>query len=387
MFSENHIVSLRQMKRLLVVDLFAATSLVLAPVVCRLAGTSGIFAIAAGCAAAGLFAFILIRIGKNFRGSYGDYCKETLGKWGGAIFMALYCVRLFLMAAMLLAVFAQIVNHTFLTDIPRGVLGTALLLLCVYAVFKGLETRARMGELLFYLAIVPILVIVVLSLPQVNPGRLWPITFLKPEQAVEEMENIGGVQGFAWASVITFSMFSVIEWLLFLKPYVRKTQKAAGAVAAGLLWPAVLNIVILCVCIGIFSVEGMNRESWPVVILMQIVRFPGGFLSRQDGLMLAFWMTGMFMLIGGNIYYGMESLKRIHQKLCKPWMILFPSLFILVVFLGIYLQDATRIMIRFMTFIYMPLAVISPLILWLAGHRKKLRESCGKKDGEKDEMG
>lgn len=53
-------------------------------------------------------------------------------------------------------------------------------------------------------------------------------------------------------------------------------------------------------------------------------------------------------------------------------MILLPGLFVLGCFLGIYLQDATRLFISFMTFIYMPLAVAAPVLLrivWRLRHR------------------
>ncbi len=387
MFSKNHIVSIRQMKRLLVLDLFSGTGLVLPVIVGRLSGSSGIFAIIAGGIAAQVFAIFLLGTGKCYDSSYPSFCESILGRMGGRIVMAVYAIRYFVAAALLLGVFAQIINHTFLTDIPKAVLGISMLLLCIYCVFKGLETRARLGEMLVYLVIVPIVLIIILAIPQIHLDRIVPVELLSESNIGKATPGSGGMTGFWWGSVITFSMFSVIEWLLFLRPNVKKMEKVRRGALMSIVWPILLNILLLIVCIGIFSVKGMNSESWPTVTLMQIVRFPGGFLSRQDGLMLAFWMAGMFMLVGGNIYYGLESFKSISKKLCKPWIIVFPGLFILACFLGIYLQDATRLFVSYMTFIYMPLAVLIPVGLRMvrcfrrkgegqgvAGREKKVRQ-------------
>ncbi len=363
MFSQNHIVSVRQMKRLLVLDLFAGTGLILPMVAGRLSGLSGVFAIAAGGAAAGVFALFLLNTVKDCPDGYPGFCQEILGRWPGHILMGIYALRYFATGAILLAVFAQIVNHTFLTDIPRAVLGTAMLALCIYCVFKGLETRARLGEMLMYFVIIPIVLIILLAIPQIHPDRLWPIEFLGSSQSGKYTQGPGGLPGFLWTCAITFALFSVVEWLLFLRPSVKKMEKACKGAVTGILWPVLLNILILTVCIGIFSVEGMNNEQWPTVVLMQIVRFPGGFLSRQDGLMLAFWMLGMFMLISGNIHYGMESFRSLNKKLCKPWFVVFPAVLILAIFFSIYLTDATRVFIRYMLFVYMPLALIPPVLL------------------------
>ena len=413
MFAKNHIVSVRQMRRLLVLDLFAGTSLFLPAAVGRLTGKAGIFAIALGAVAAGIFALFLLNTGRGCKDGYTAFCTQTLGKWGGRVYLLIYALKYFISAALLLGVFAQIVNHTFLTDIPRIVLGVALLAVCAYCTSKGVETRARLGEMLVYFIIIPVVIIIVLALPQIQLERLWPIELLNDggtaagsmsaavnsqiaagsatavvnsqvaaggASAAIDFQNAatagaGGWRGFIWAAVATFSLFSTIEWLLFLRPNVRRPQKARRGVLMSILWPTLLCILILITCIGVFSIEGMNGENWPTVILMQIVRFPGGFLSRQDGLMLAFWMAGIFILISGCMNYGSESLKTIFPGYRKAWMIVFPAAFVFVCFLIIHQQNASALYIAFMIFAYMPLSILLPLFLRLVHW---LRRSAGK---------
>lgn len=400
MFAENHMVSVRQMKRLLVLDLFAGTSLILPVAVGRLGGRAGIFSIVLGAVAAGIFALFLLNTGRCYKGTYAQFCTQTLGKWGARLYLAIYALKYFLCAALLLAVFAQIVNHTFLTDMPKVILGLALLAVCAYCTSKGLETRARLGEMLVYFIIIPVVIIIILAIPQIQPERLRPLDLL-PASQTEAVQTLGGAVGkagqlgasltsssaladgaggwggFVWAAVVTFALFSVIEWLVFLRPNVRRPGKARRGVLVSILWPALLNILILVTCIGVFSIEGMNSERWPTVILMQIVRFPGGFLSRQDGLMLAFWMAGMFVLISGCMNYGSESLKTVFPKYKKSWMIVFPGAFVFLCFLGIFLQDATAMYIRYMVMIYMPLSIALPVLLRIVHCLRKGRVNRG----------
>ncbi len=373
MISNNHIVSVRQMKRLLVLDLFSGTSLILPIAVTRLSGRMGIWAILAGAIASIVYVCLLLNLGTCYTCSYPQFCKEMLGKWGAGILMGIYSVKYLLAAALLMGVFAQIVNHTFLTDIPKAVLGLGLLVVCMYCVYEGLETRARLGEILIFFVIVPIVMIILLALPQVHLDYLWPIDFAGAGGSyMKDSDFTGGTNGFLASAAVVFSLYSVVEWLLFLRPNVRKMEASKRGAWMSIVWPTVLCLFVTIVCIGIFSVEAMNEERWPTVTLMQIVRFPGGFLSRQDGLMLAFWMIGMFILTSGHLNYGMISLKSVVTKMeDHRWMLLIPAGLVFTAFLEIYLQDATKLYVMYMMFVFAPLGLLTPLFLRLIARFKR----------------
>ena len=137
----------------------------------------------------------------------------------------------------------------------------------------------------------------------------------------------------------------------------KKYWLAAAAAAA-------LTIFIYVACIGVLSVEGAGAEHWPTVILMQVIRFPGYFLSRQDGLMLAFWMGSVFILLSGYIFYTDELTKQLFpKKYFKGTMILW---LILVYGLFWLIQDYGRfeaVYWRLMTFAGMPVSLL--ISAWL----------------------
>ena len=352
MFGNNQKVSAHQLKQLLLLNLFSGTSLILPMAVVRLCGISGVAAIGAGAILTGLFTLFLMGVIRGYSGSYSEFCKCVLGNRWGNVVMGIYGLKYWVATALLLAVFAQVVNHTFLTDIPQWLLGAALLAVCTYAVSKGMETRARLGQLLVWIVIVPFVIVVLLALPKVHLD--WLIT----PNISELGTGLGGTDNFVWAVLLSFACFWPVEWLLF-----QKQQKMQGTVTRAIVWTAVLNIVILVICVGVFSVAGMNGERWPVVTLMQVVRWPGGFLARQDGLILAFWMIGMFILISGCFHYGSQCIKTIVPSFDRPWKTIFPAVGIFLGFSFVSTEDATRWYLIFMIFVYLPLSVGIPILL------------------------
>ena len=148
MFSKNHIVSVRQMRRLLVLDLFAATGLVLPMAVGRLCGTAWDFCNSGRRCRGRCICRTFVEAGGTLPFRLSGFLPGNARRRAGQAVWAIYAIKYFVTAALLLGVFAQIINHTFLTDIPRAVLGMAMLLICIYSVFKGLETRQGSGKCL-----------------------------------------------------------------------------------------------------------------------------------------------------------------------------------------------------------------------------------------------
>lgn len=292
MFSNNGKISSRQAVRLLIMDLFTGACLFLPMVLPRVSGRGGLAALLLGLGLTWLDGLLL---SKCLIQCHHSFIPELGDGWGGRLLRWLYGLRCFASYVFLLSVFTQVLNETFLYTMPKWIIMGGMILVLIYGGIKGLEVRARLSEILFYLILIPIILIGLFSLPEAQWSRLWTLTDT----------TFSGV--FAGA-LITWVLMAPIEWMLYIAPenptdHPVRVFKQAIAIGGGLI------LIIYLLCVAVLDVSGMTDEAWPTVILMQIVKIPGGFLSRQDGLMLSFWIFAMFISLSGALGHASELLK------------------------------------------------------------------------------
>lgn len=337
MFSENEKISGRQLNRLLILDLFAVSSMALPRLLPRLCGGQGFFAIFLGTAAALGAAAVFMKTADCYGDNFYSFSKRQAGSVLSVVFVLFYMLKFLLSAVFILKLFSEVINRTFLTEMPEKVIAALMILTALYSVSKGIETRGRMSEILMWIVLLPIVFIVILSAFEIKGDRIFPMT----------IENGGEI----WAgAALAAAVFSIFEFLLFAVPYVRNKKHTYHFASWAVVAASVLTLLIYIACIGNFSAEGAAAEHWPTVILMQVIRFPGYFISRQDGLMLAFWTCSIFVLLGGYIFYTDELTKQLFPKkyfkgTMLLWLILVYSIFWLVKDYGAFERFYWKVMI------------------------------------------
>ena len=369
MFAQNGSISGRQLHRMLVLDLFAASSIILPRLLPRVCGRQGFYAIAAAVLFAFLISAVYIKAALGCGSDLYGCAVRRGGRTAGGGILLFFIVKFLLSAAFILKMFAEVIGRTFLTEMPKRLVAALMILTALYGVSKGMETRGRLCEILMWLVLVPMMVIVFFAAPQMRGSRIFPM----------EITNVREIfsGGFLCAAV-----FSVCEFLLFAVPYVRRESReqaafwgiyrfAAKAILAAFLCTAAIYIV----CIGVFSSAGAAAEQWPSVTLMQVIRLPGRFVSRQDGLMLAVWMGSVFVLLGSYIFYTAEMTKKLFPKkyfkgTMLLWLALVYGLFWVIDDYGRFEQFYWKIM----AFIGLPASVI--IAVWLLICGKKKENAC-----------
>lgn len=306
MFSNNGKISNHQTVRLLILDVFTGATLFLPMALGRISGGAGIASFILGLlftlANGGLLAW-------SFRRSGGDYIGSLGRRRGGRIFQYLYGLRCFASLVFLMGLYSSVLKDTFLYMTPKWLIIAGMVIVLIYGAGKGIEVRARLSEMLFYLVLIPIILIGLFSLP---------------EGDVLQLVNFSGSsgRGIIEGALVTWIVMAPLEWMLYIVPAQaddRFFKNFAWALIIG--GGLVLLIYVLCVCV--LTVPGMASETWPTVILMQIVRIPGGFMSRQDGLMLSFWIFAMFVSLSGALSHGARLWKFTDrgEKNWKVWLL------------------------------------------------------------------
>lgn len=303
MFSNNNGISIRQLKRLLVFDLFSV-SMVAVPYIATIsAGKNGLAAIIMAAVLAALYGSLLFSLGKNIISvegaetsvSFLNYSKKAVGRVGTLVFCLFYFMKFIMVMVFLLNLFAGVISDTLLPDTSQEIIIATLLLTASYGASRGIEKRARLTEVLYFIVLVPFVIFLVLGLRKVDLGDIAPL-----------ISNVEGKYSILRAGYLVFLTYTALELMLFALPYLKKNsqwKKVNNGIFQAIAITAVLQILIYIVTVGILGVNEAESKIWSAVTTMQVVELPGGFIRRQDSIMLAFWVISIFTVLSSYFFY------------------------------------------------------------------------------------
>lgn len=302
MFADNWKISLRQISRLMILDLFGLSSLILPGRLAGMTGTDGIFCLVLGMAGGLLLLALMQGNIKHMKESYYAYMRENVGQFLADIFMVFYFMYFVALAGYVVYQLNKMILAWLLPQGSYWVTEILVLLLAAYGTMRGIEGRARVYEILFWFLGVPFIIMLVVAAVFVKPDYWTPLLYSEGEMYIEN-------------SIMVWSFLLPIAGLLFLKPFCRKPEKIAGCGKKAIITITVVNVVIYLILTGTFGQNTVQILKWPVITLMSMVKLPGGFLPRQDVTMTTVWFFALFALLHTGVFQGTQILKELcHEK-------------------------------------------------------------------------
>ncbi len=370
MFSDNEKISLRQLKRLLVFDLFSISGLIIPHIATIASGKDGIISIILATLFAIIYSYFILNFAKLSGGRFLEYSSSNLGKPLTFVIGFLYILKLLISCMFAMRLFGEIINETLLEDTDPRIIILIILIVSAYSASKGFEVRARITEVLYFIVIVPIFIFLMIGLGKVQISNLMPLFTKNPG------EIISGGYG-------VFLMYSVIELLLFTSPLInfKKSdinmgKKVYHYVVKALVITGILNLLIFIVTMGILGSAQTGQKLWSMVTILQVIKLPGGFVQRQDAFLLTFWMLSIFTIISAFFYYITLIGKHIFKVPNRNYLLV-P--FLLVIFgisvLPIETEEFYYYFEKYMKYIGIPQSLVLPLLVVLIG---KLRAKSKK---------
>ncbi|MCD8110208.1 MAG: spore germination protein [Clostridiales bacterium] len=293
-FSQNHKISPRQIRRALTLELFGVSSLLLPA---YLAGGSGILGVAAlgiGAAGAGALVCVWDRLSEHC-----DF-EDAKNQIARRVILAVSGIGLLGLAVYVLYVLTTLLRDQLLTAQYELAILITLTAAGIFGLRKGLESRIRVYEVLFWFLIVPLVIMLILACFSVHP-RYWSVTSFS-------------AQGFWKSCGISFLFFSVASLILFFKPHCSEPGAAAKSAKYSIFLALMLNVAVYLILIGIFQDTLLSQLQFPAVFLMSVVKLPGGFFERQDAFMVGIWFFCLFALFHSLLFYGSKSLQNALQR-------------------------------------------------------------------------
>lgn len=348
MFAKNNQISGRQAVRLLTFDLLGYSALAVPSALAEIAGRDGVFSVAAGIAFGFLYLWVLKNVMAQMNGSYGGYLEETCGSILGNLVKAGYYLYFLLLAGRVAAVFAELVVKELLEKQFRLIL-VIIMVLVYYGVSGGIEGRARVYEILFWILLLPLALMMLFALPAVDTDYWTPVF-------AEEAQNI--LQG----GYLVFLCVPALCLIPFLAEFVREREQIYACGRKALALTGGILLVLYLILLGMFGANALMTLDYPVVTMMSRIQMTGGFLKRTDAIMFGIWFFTLYALLNSLVFSAGNLWKRETEK--KKWWLLLEVLAVFLLADRFYhWKEMEQYFERFFWYVGTPFVVIVPLVL------------------------
>lgn len=236
-------------------------------------------------------------------------CLHLLGPLVGGV-IALGFVFFFLdLTSWVLREFSQFFIIALNPVIPMDWYLIAGAIMCLYAVFHGLEVLARVTEIVFFVTVVTFLAIYLLLINQYHPEYLFPVL----EEGM--MKPLSGI-------LVSISWFGDMMCISMFLQHIRKTERTTmyAAVAIGI--TTVLLLLSVLSCTLLFGAKATETFTYPSVSLIQNIKLFRN-IERFDAALVAVWVTSSFVKITVYFWAAIQGLKDL-LRIRKPRLYLFP---------------------------------------------------------------
>ncbi|MDN3015282.1 GerAB/ArcD/ProY family transporter [Paenibacillus sp. BSR1-1] len=222
---------------------------------------------------------------------FTSYIQKITGKWIGRLIAILYIVYFIYGASRILRDFGELLTTTIYTSTPLFVINTLMILTIVYAIHKGFEVIARVGEI--YFAVIYILAI----------GGFSLILF----SGLIHFENILPILENGWKPVIktflretfTFPFGEMIVFTMVL-PFLNEPKKVKMACIGGILLSGINIAITAVINIASLGTDLFVRSNFPLLTTIGKIQL-ANFIERLDVLFMLYLVIGGFFKIA--IYY------------------------------------------------------------------------------------
>ncbi|MCL2217717.1 MAG: Ger(x)C family spore germination protein [Defluviitaleaceae bacterium] len=208
--------------------------------------------------------------------------------------------KLVIAAGLEMRVFMEITGEVLLPLTPAWVVSAVVLAVCAYAAAMGIETRARVGEVLLAVMILPAIFLFIFAAVDADFSNLQPVMVTEPRRLVSSVLRLGFI-------------FTGMETLLLVSPFVPRDKPLTRTVVNALALAGIVITAITAMTIAAFG-QGVATEAWPVLRMMDMINLPGSFIERQEALMFSFWIITAFALGNAMLFFGGLLVRDIFQR-------------------------------------------------------------------------
>lgn len=303
MFSNDGFISVRQLKILLMLDIFGKSITIFPRRVVEIGGQNGWLIVVLGLIFSVTSLFVINSVAKKYpNDSFVDYVCKIAGKPLGILISIGFIAKIIINVSLELRIFSEILKEIMLFNTPFFIISFSMLFVGTYMASRGYEARGRIAEILVFVVFIPLAFVFFITIFDVDFSNLKP--FLKE---INGAEMIGG-------GIYSLFYFSGIEFVFLIYPYIREKKKVQKATISSTIMIGIVMIFISVITIARFGKYDIVHQILPVLEMMDTIDLPGSFIERQDAFIMTFWIIAIFMIINSGIFFSSLIFKDLLKK-------------------------------------------------------------------------
>lgn len=361
MFSNNQQISMRQTYRLFLFDFIGISTLVVPSFLSRMCGIYGVWSILlAGILGVGYLIYLGIVI-KHMQTDMFSFLQANVSGIFSKIIYGYLLFSCLLTAGFVASMFTNLMQSCLIHEESYILVLILLLLISGYAVTSGIESRARVYEVLFWIILIPLFAMLLFSVKDLEP------IYWKPQIEFS-------ISNLFKSSYLVFQSFTSMFFLLLFPKYVKKEHsgfRLVKSVAYAFVSTIGILIVLYLILVGTFGQKALASMEFPAVTLMNMVQFTGGFLKRLDAIMVGIWFFTLLALLNLNVFYGSKMMQKCAEiKGNKRYAAMMILLVFLVSVMIEYTENMYHLFMNFFLYVGTPIYLLLPAVLLFIRRKK-----------------
>lgn len=288
----------------------------------------------------------------NFKPDKNIFEKNIylFGKIIGTIINTILAILLLVVLTNVITNIAVCGSTMYLTKTPYILIATIFVIVSLYAVFKGIETIARVGEILFFLAIIILLTIYLGLYPVYRFEELKP--FL-PNGFIPIIKNSYIYMSYSFTPLILLTIIPKSNIVNFKKRHVFILAIFAF-----------INLFLVFFLVpGIFSVDLAQIFRFPAYYVLRKISV-GGILDNLENILSIHWFFDNFIMLMMLLYFFNKYIKFTFKiKKDKISNIILVILATIILIIPKFFYDNPFVLLNFMKkkfalFVFLPIIII-----------------------------
>ncbi len=309
-----------------------------------------------------IVANIFISLGKRFPNkTLGEFSCDILGKPLGKLVGIFYIYFYLFISWAVLRELLELYVMSFNNEAPKLFYGIVAVMICMYAVSKGVKSISVVNAILLPMGMVTLIIIAIFNIPLTNINNFLPFLY----------EGLPPI--FKGALLIQAWLLETVVILVYL-PFLKDKKKIRGVTILSIILLG-LTLLVGILTISVFG-EITEKMVFPALYYVRVASF-GDFLERLDILFAGVWISGI--LIKVMIFYHIALVEISNVFSLKSYKAMIIPVGILIAIMSLTTNRLSDIL-SFLHFIWpffsLTASFLIPSVLLIVSVIRKKRENA-----------